>query len=380
MFFQFKFFFKERFRFFIGLPFKKDNSFVVNSFFLLFFDKYAAYSFCLTIRNFLDDLVKYFFIHFSEVLVVLILFIGLLITVAFYTLLERKFMASTQRRKGPNVTGFFGILQPIADGVKLILKEPIAPWRSDRFIFYIAPIFTFLIAFSAWAFIPFSQDSVAVDLNYTLLFLLAFSSLGTYGIVFAGWASNSKYAFLGGIRSIAQIISYEMPIGFTFLSVALLANSFNLIDIVLAQENLWFFIPLWPLVLVFGISALAETNRTPFDLPEAEAEIVAGYNVEYSGILFAFFFLGEYANMLFVSSIMVLLFFGGWLPVFSLFFIPAPLWMVLKIMFFAILIVLVRAAVPRIRYNTLMHLCWKIFLPISFSFVVLNAFVVYFFL
>jgi NADH-quinone oxidoreductase subunit H len=310
----------------------------------------------------------------------LIVFIGLLLAVAFYTLLERKLMAATQRRKGPNVTGFFGILQPIADGVKLILKEPIVPFRADLFLFYFSPIFTFLISFVSWAFIPFSYDSLAVDLNYGLIFLLAISSLGTYGIIFAGWSSNSKYAFLGGIRSIAQIISYEMPIGFIFLSVAILANSFNFIDIVIAQQNIWFFLPLWPVALIFGIASLAETNRTPFDLPEAEAEIVAGYNVEYSGLLFAFFFLGEYANMLLVSSLMVLLFFGGWLPVFSFFFLPAPFWMVLKMMLFAILIVVVRAALPRVRYNTLMHLCWKVFIPLTFSFLVLNSFVVYYFL
>jgi NADH-quinone oxidoreductase subunit H len=348
---------------------------------LLFSDNRKAYHWCLSIRDYLNDLVAYFFLDFSEFLSSIILFIGLLISVAFYTLLERKLMAATQRRKGPNVTGFFGVLQPIADGVKLILKEPIFPSRSDLFLFYFSPIFTFFIAFLSWSFIPFSEDSIAVDLNYGLIFLLGLSSLGTYGIIFAGWASNSKYAFLGGIRSIAQIISYEMPIGFIFLAIAILSNSFNMIDVVLAQENIWFFIPMWPLALIFSISALAETNRTPFDLPEAEAEIVAGYNVEYSGILFAFFFLGEYANMLLVSALTVILFFGGWLPIFSsLCFIPAPFWMVFKIMICSALIVLARAALPRVRYNTLMHLCWKVFIPLTFSFVVLNSVVVYYFL
>merc|ERR1712045_230181 len=302
--------------------------------------------------------------------------IPLLISVAYFTLVERKLMGSIQRRKGPNVIGFLGLLQPLADGLKLFVKETILPSNANLLLFTLAPVMTFLLSLISWAVIPFSENCVLSDLNIGILYLLAISSLSVYGIILAGWSSNSKYSFLGVIRSSAQMISYEVSIGFIILSVVICSNSFNLTQIVLSQVNVWFFIPLFPMFLMFCVSMLAETNRHPFDLPEAEAELVSGYNVEYSAMTFALFFLVEYANMLLMSSVLALLFLGGWLPIFSLFpfnLIPAPLWFSLKILFGVFLFIITRAALPRYRYDQLMALGWKCFLPLSVSYMIFTS-------
>ena len=302
--------------------------------------------------------------------------IPLLISVAYFTLVERKLMGSIQRRKGPNVIGFLGLLQPLADGLKLFVKETILPSNANLLLFTLAPVMTFLLSLISWAVIPFSENCVLSDLNIGILYLLAISSLSVYGIILAGWSSNSKYSFLGAIRSSAQMISYEVSIGFIILSVVICSNSFNLTQIVLSQVNVWFFIPLFPMFLMFCVSMLAETNRHPFDLPEAEAELVSGYNVEYSAMTFALFFLGEYANMLLMSSVLALLFLGGWLPIFSLFpfnLIPTPLWFSLKILFGVFLFIITRAALPRYRYDQLMALGWKCFLPLSVSYMIFTS-------
>jgi NADH-quinone oxidoreductase subunit H len=298
----------------------------------------------------------------------------LLLAIAFLTLAERRVMASMQRRKGPNVVGVFGLFQPIADGLKLLVKEPILPSSANLVIFLFAPVLTFLLSQVAWAVIPFGEGLVLADLNVGLLYVFAVSSLGVYGIIMAGWSSNSKYAFLGSLRSAAQMVSYEVSIGLVLITVLLCVGSLNLTDIVLAQEKVWFCIPLFPLLIMFFISCLAETNRAPFDLPEAEAELVAGYNVEYSSMGFALFFLGEYANMIVMSSLCSLFFLGGWLPPFNvafLFFVPGVFWFGIKIILFLFLFVWVRAAFPRYRYDQLMRLGWKVLLPLSLAWVVL---------
>jgi NADH-quinone oxidoreductase subunit H len=307
---------------------------------------------------------------------ILSIVVPLLISVAYLTLAERKLMASMQRRKGPNVVGFIGLLQPLCDGLKLLLKEPVLPSSANTLIFLMAPVLTFLLSLLAWASIPYSPGVVLADLNLGLLYLFAVSSLGVYGIITAGWSSNSKYAFLGCLRSAAQMVSYEVSLGLIIICVILCVGSLNLSDIVMAQKSIWFIIPLFPCCLMFFISCLAETNRAPFDLPEAEAELVAGYNVEYSSMGFALFFLGEYANMILMSGLCVILFLGGWLPPFDFFlfhWIPGGFWFGLKICFFLFCFIWVRAAFPRYRYDQLMRLGWKVFLPLSLAAVVFVA-------
>jgi NADH-quinone oxidoreductase subunit H len=302
------------------------------------------------------------------ILKILILLLPLLIAVAYFTLAERKILASIQRRKGTNVVGTFGLLQPLADGLKLLVKETILPSNADIVLFILAPILTFFLSLLSWVIIPLGNGMFYTELNIGILYLLAISSLGVYGIIIAGWSSNSKYSFLGALRSAAQMVSYELTIGFAILSVIICVQSLNLVAIVLAQKTIWYCIPLFPIFVVFFISCLAETNRHPFDLPEAEAELVSGYNVEYSAMGFALFFLGEYANMLLMSSLTTILFLGGWLPIFDfLDFIPNSFWFGLKISFFVILFIVARAILPRYRYDQLMRLGWKVFLPFSIS-------------
>ena len=316
------------------------------------------------------------FFVLSTFVKILGIIIPLLLAVAFLTLAERKVMASMQRRKGPNIVGFFGIFQPLADGLKLLLKEPVLPSNANLVIFLFAPVVTFMLSLISWAVIPFEYGVVLSDLNLGVLYLFAISSLGVYGIITAGWSSNSKYAFLGCLRSAAQMVSYEVSIGFILITVLLCAGSLNLSEIVLAQEEIWFCIPLFPLLILFFISCLAETNRDPFDLPEAEAELVAGYNVEYSSMGFALFFLGEYANMIMMSGVCSIMFLGGWLPPFEwivFHWIPGGFWFGLKIVFFLFLYIWVRAAFPRYRYDQLMRLGWKVFLPLSLAWVIFVA-------
>lgn len=312
----------------------------------------------------------------SNVLKILAIVVPLLISVAYFTLAERKIMGSIQRRKGPNVIGFLGLLQPLADGLKLFVKETILPSNSNLFLFILAPLLSFILSLIGWAVIPLSETIVISDLNIGILYLFAISALSVYGIILAGWSSNSKYPFLGALRSAAQMISYEVSIGFIVITVALCAGSFNLSKIVLAQQKVWFIIPLFPMFVLFYISMLAETNRHPFDLPEAEAELVSGYNVEYSSMTFALFFLGEYANMLLMSTFSSILFLGGWLPLFNIFpftIIPGSFWLSIKIILGVIFFILTRAALPRYRYDQLMHIGWKSFLPLSLGYLTLTT-------
>jgi NADH-quinone oxidoreductase subunit H len=305
---------------------------------------------------------------------ILLIVLPLLIAVAYLTFAERKVIASMQMRKGPNVVGPFGLLQPLADGLKLMSKELIIPSGSNKALFILAPMVTFTLALIGWAVIPVDYDIVLADINVGVLYLLAISSLGVYGIIIAGWASNSKYPFLGAIRSAAQMVSYEVSIGLIIITVLLCSGSLNLTAIVESQEDVWYIIPLFPMFIIFFISILAETNRHPFDLPEAEAELVAGYNVEYSSMTFAMFFLGEYANMILMSAYATILFLGGWLPPHhSLDFIPGPIWFALKVAFMLFLFIWARAALPRYRYDQLMRLGWKVFLPLSLLAVVIVA-------
>lgn len=316
------------------------------------------------------------FLALTLVLKILGLTIPLVLSVAFLVLAERKVLAAMQRRKGPNVLGIYGILQPIADGVKLIVKEPVMPNNANLVIFLFAPTLTFLLSQIMWAVIPFGEGTVIADLNVGLLYIFAISSLGVYGIILAGWSSNSKYAFLGSCRSAAQMVSYEVSIGLIIITVLMCAGSLNLTEIVLAQSRIWYCIPLFPLFIMFFISSLAETNRAPFDLPEAEAELVAGYNVEYSAMGFALFFLGEYANMIVMSTLCAIFFFGGWLPPFNLLifhWIPGVFWLGLKSAAFLFLFIWVRACYPRYRYDQLMRLGWKSLLPLSLAWVVFVA-------
>ena len=318
----------------------------------------------------------------SSIAKILGIVVPLLVAVAYLTLAERKVMASMQRRKGPNVVGFFGILQPLADGLKLLIKEPVLPSSANTVVFLAAPVLTFLLALIAWAVIPFGEGLVLCDLDVGMLYIFAISSLGVYGIIMGGWASNSKYPFLGAIRSAAQMVSYEVSIGIIIINVLLCVGSLNLRDIVFAQEKLWFVIPLFPMFVIYFISALAETNRPPFDLPEAEAELVAGYQTEYSGMMYAMFWLGEYANILLMCALGSILFLGGWLSPIDLYpfnLIPGALWFIFKILLLFILFALVKAIVPRYRYDQLMRLGWKIFLPLSLTYVILTASYLFYF-
>ncbi len=318
----------------------------------------------------------------QEIFKILFLLIPILVSVALIVWLDRRVWGLVQKRKGPNVVGPFGLLQTLADALKYILKEIIIPASANKTIFILAPIVTMTLALIAWAVIPFSETIVLSNINVGVLYLFAVSSLGVYGIIMGGWASNSKYPFLGAIRSAAQMVSYEVSIGIIIINVLLCTGSLNLVDIVLAQKNLWFVIPLFPMFVVFFISALAETNRPPFDLPEAEAELVAGYQTEYSGMMYAMFWLGEYANILLMCALGTILFLGGWLPpadIFPLNLVPGPAWVIFKILLLFFLFALVKAIVPRYRYDQLMRLGWKIFLPFSLIYVVLTAsFLVYF--
>jgi len=316
------------------------------------------------------------YILFNEVYKILFLLIPVLVTVALIVWLDRRVWAFVQKRRGPNVVGPFGLLQSLADALKYVFKEIIIPASSNKVIFILAPIITMTLALIAWAVIPFSESLVLANINVGILYLFAVSSLGVYGIIMGGWASNSKYPFLGAIRSAAQMVSYEVSIGVIIINVLLCVGSLNLNDIVLAQQNMCFVLPLFPMFVIFFISALAETNRPPFDLPEAEAELVAGYQTEYSGMMYAMFWLGEYANILLMCAMGSILFLGGWLPPVdtkALSFIPAPFWLIFKILFLFILFALVKAIVPRYRYDQLMKLGWKIFLPLSLIWVVLTA-------
>jgi len=325
---------------------------------------------------------NYLNLIFLELYKILYLLIPILVSVAMIVWLDRRIWALVQKRRGPNVVGPFGLLQSLADALKYMFKEIIIPASSNKVIFILAPIVTMTLALISWAVIPFSEDFVLSNINVGILYLFAVSSLGVYGIIMGGWASNSKYPFLGSIRSAAQMVSYEVSIGIIIINVLLCVGSLNLSEIVLAQKNVWFIIPLFPMFVIFFISALAETNRPPFDLPEAEAELVAGYQTEYSGMMYAMFWLGEYANILLMCAMGSILFLGGWLSPtelnpFNL--LPAPLWMIFKIIFLFILFALVKAIVPRYRYDQLMKLGWKIFLPLSLTWVVFTASYLYYF-
>ena len=320
--------------------------------------------------------MEYLNIIFSQTYKILFLLVPVLVSVAMIVWLDRRIWAFVQKRQGPNVVGPFGLLQSLADALKYIFKEVIIPSSSNKVIFILAPIVTMTLALVSWAVIPFSATQVLADINVGILYLFAVSSLGVYGIIMGGWASNSKYPFLGAIRSAAQMVSYEVSIGVIIINVLLCVGSLNLNDIVMAQENLWFVIPLFPMFVIFFISALAETNRPPFDLPEAEAELVAGYQTEYSGMMYAMFWLGEYANILLMCAMGATLFLGGWLSPIDLYpfnLIPGAIWMIFKILFLFVLFALVKAIVPRYRYDQLMRLGWKIFLPLSLTWVVLTA-------
>ena len=319
---------------------------------------------------------------FNEVYKILFLLIPVLVSVAMIVWLDRRVWAFVQKRQGPNVVGPFGLLQSLADALKYIFKEIIIPASSNKIIFILAPIITMTLALIAWAVIPFGENQVLANINVGILYIFAVSSLGVYGIIMGGWASNSKYPFLGAIRSAAQMVSYEVSIGIIIINVLLCVGSLNLSDIVMAQQNMWFIIPLFPMFVIFFISALAETNRPPFDLPEAEAELVAGYQTEYSGMMYAMFWLGEYANILLMCALGSILFLGGWLSPIDLYpfnLIPGVFWLIFKILFLFILFALVKAVVPRYRYDQLMRLGWKIFLPLSLTYVILTASYLFYF-
>ncbi|MDB2580443.1 NADH-quinone oxidoreductase subunit NuoH [Candidatus Pelagibacter bacterium] len=326
--------------------------------------------------------MEYLNIVFQEVYKILFLLVPVLVSVAMIVWLDRRVWAFVQKRQGPNVVGPFGLLQSLADALKYIFKEIIIPSSSNKVIFILAPIVTMTLALIAWAVIPFSATQVLADINVGILYLFAVSSLGVYGIIMGGWASNSKYPFLGAIRSAAQMVSYEVSIGVIIINVLLCVGSLNLNDIVEAQQNMWFVIPLFPMFVIFFISALAETNRPPFDLPEAEAELVAGYQTEYSGMMYAMFWLGEYANILLMCAMGAILFLGGWMSPIDIYpftLVPGAIWLILKILFLFILFALVKAIVPRYRYDQLMRLGWKVFLPLSLTWVVLTASYLFYF-
>src|SRR5471030_2642923 len=324
------------------------------------------------------DLAHFFTVNWlGQALVILaecLLVTGpLLLAVAYMTYADRKIWGAIQLRRGPNVVGPFGLLQPLADGLKLLLKETIIPSSANTVLFLIAPVITVVTALIAWAVVPFDDGWVIANINVGILYLFAISSLGVYGIIIAGWASNSKYAFLGAMRSAAQMVSYEVSIGFVLVSVLLCVGSLNLSDIVRAQTTVWFCIPLFPMFVVFFISGLAETNRSPFDLPEGESEIVGGFFVEYSSMSFALFFLGEYANMILMSAMTSILFLGGWLGPFGILPQIGPIWFILKICLCLFMFLWVRATFPRYRYDQLMRLGWKVFLPLSLAMVVIYS-------
>ena len=327
-------------------------------------------------------MVDYLNIFFLETYKIMLLILPVLTAVALIVWLDRRVWAFVQKRRGPNVVGPFGLFQSLADALKYIFKEIIIPATSNKIIFILAPIVTMTLALIAWAVIPFGKGIVLSDINVGILYLFAVSSLGVYGIIMGGWASNSKYPFFGSIRSAAQMVSYEVSIGVIIINVLLCVCSLNLTDIVMAQEKMWFIIPLFPMFVIFFISALAETNRPPFDLPEAEAELVAGYQTEYSGMMYAMFWLGEYANILLMCAIGSILFLGGWLSpinIYPFILIPSPIWLIIKIILLFLLFALVKAIVPRYRYDQLMKLGWKVFLPFSLFYVVLtSSFLLYF--
>ncbi len=326
--------------------------------------------------------MEYINIFFQEVYKILFLLVPVLVSVAMIVWLDRRVWAFVQKRQGPNVVGPFGLLQSLADALKYIFKEIIIPSSSNKIIFILAPIVTMTLALIAWAVIPFSATQVLADINVGILYLFAVSSLGVYGIIMGGWASNSKYPFLGAIRSAAQMVSYEVSIGVIIINVLLCVGSLNLNDIVEAQKNLWFVIPLFPMFVIFFISALAETNRPPFDLPEAEAELVAGYQTEYSGMMYAMFWLGEYANILLMCAMGAILFLGGWMSPIEIYpftLVPGAIWLILKILLLFILFALVKAIVPRYRYDQLMRLGWKVFLPLSLIWVIFTASYLFYF-
>ncbi len=326
--------------------------------------------------------MEYLAIIFQEIYKILFLLVPVLVSVAMIVWLDRRVWAFVQKRQGPNVVGPFGLLQSIADALKYIFKEIIIPSSSNKVIFILAPIVTMTLALIAWAVIPFSATQVLADINVGILYLFAVSSLGVYGIIMGGWASNSKYPFLGAIRSAAQMVSYEVSIGIIIINVLLCVGSLNLNDIVIAQQDIWYIIPLFPMFVIFFISALAETNRPPFDLPEAEAELVAGYQTEYSGMMYAMFWLGEYANILLMCAMGSILFLGGWLSPIAIYpftLIPGAIWLILKILLLFILFALVKATVPRYRYDQLMRLGWKVFLPLSLTWVIFTSSYLFYF-
>ncbi len=326
--------------------------------------------------------MEYLQILGQEIYKIIFILVPILVSVAMIVWLDRRVWGLVQKRRGPNVVGPFGLFQTLADALKYILKEIIIPASANKVVFILAPIVTMTLALVAWAVIPMSEDLVLANINVGVLYLFAISSLGVYGIIMGGWASNSKYPFLGAIRSAAQMVSYEVSIGIIIINVLLCVGSLNLNDIVLAQKEIWYVIPLFPMFVIFFISALAETNRPPFDLPEAEAELVAGYQTEYSGMMYAMFWLGEYANILLMCAMGSILFLGGWLPIMDIYplnIIPAPVWMILKILFLFLLFALIKAIVPRYRYDQLMRLGWKIFLPFSLIYLVLTASFLFYF-
>ena len=323
----------------------------------------------MLVKIFIKNIYFFFISSTYSLLLSLTIIVPLLVVIAFFTIAERKIMAGIQRRRGPNVVGFWGLLQPFADGLKALLKELVIPYQVNRFLFLLAPSLTFILSLINWSLIPFNYFDIITDFQFGLLYLYALSSLAVYGIILAGWVSQSKYPFLGAVRSAAQMISYEVSIGLIFLIIALCSHSLNLMEIVYMQEKTHFFLlTLFPLGCIFFISIIAETNRAPFDLPEAEAEIVAGYNLEYSSIIFAFFFLGEYGNIIIMSALFSILFLGGWVPVF---FIPSFLALPIKTVFICFLFILVRATIPRYRYDQLMDICWQIFLPFNLFYLIL---------
>ena len=327
-------------------------------------------------------MIEYLEILGQEIYKIIFLLVPILVSVAMIVWLDRRVWGLVQKRKGPNVVGPFGLFQTLADALKYIFKEIIIPASANKVVFVLAPIVTMTLALVAWAVIPMSEDLVLANINVGILYLFAISSLGVYGIIMGGWASNSKYPFLGAIRSAAQMVSYEVSIGIIIINVLLCVGSLNLNDIVIAQKELWYVIPLFPMFIIFFISALAETNRPPFDLPEAEAELVAGYQTEYSGMMYAMFWLGEYANILLMCAMGSILFLGGWLPIMDIYplnIIPGPIWMILKILFLFLLFALIKAIVPRYRYDQLMRLGWKIFLPFSLIYLVLTASFLFYF-
>ena len=327
-------------------------------------------------------MIEYLQILGQEIYKIIFLLVPILVSVAMIVWLDRRVWGLVQKRRGPNVVGPFGLFQTLADALKYIFKEIIIPASANKVVFILAPIVTMTLALVAWAVIPMSEDLVLANINVGILYLFAISSLGVYGIIMGGWASNSKYPFLGAIRSAAQMVSYEVSIGIIIINVLLCVGSLNLNDIVIAQKELWYVIPLFPMFVIFFISSLAETNRPPFDLPEAEAELVAGYQTEYSGMMYAMFWLGEYANILLMCAMGSILFLGGWLPLMDIYplnIIPAPIWMILKILFLFLLFALIKAIVPRYRYDQLMRLGWKIFLPFSLIYLVLTASFLFYF-